>query len=263
MTLDAVSSGWGGHVLVLASASPGRRALLTRAGIAHDALATDVDEEAALRDATQRFGDLAPEDQVLLLAQAKAQAAVHMLAELDNPFSAADTGGASMSRASTESGDVNDCGDSGELGQERGHIVLGCDSMLEFDGQVVGKPLTAERAIQRWRALRGGTGILHSGHWLIDDREEGTGATLGRVSSTALHFANLSDDEIDAYVATGEPLQVAGAFTIDGLGGPFITGIEGDPHGVIGLSLPVLRDLLTEIGVPVTDLWTSRAMLGG
>ena len=137
---------------------------------------------------------------------------------------------------------------------ETNAIVLGCDSMLEFGGHVVGKPGDAATAIERWRAMRGNTGVLHTGHWLVDDREHGTAGTLGATSSTIVHFADLSDGEIDAYVATGEPLNVAGAFTVDGLGGPYVESIEGDYHGVVGVSLPLLRHLLAELGVAFHDL---------
>ncbi len=135
-------------------------------------------------------------------------------------------------------------------------VVLGCDSMLELEGERHGKPRDAEEAAQRWRRMRGRSGALHTGHWLIDLRAPdapGVGAT----SSTVVHFADLSDAEVDAYVATGEPLAVAGAFTIDGLGGPFVTGVVGDPHGVVGLSLPVLRDLLGSVGIAIPDLWSA------
>jgi septum formation protein len=139
-----------------------------------------------------------------------------------------------------------------------GALVLGCDSMLEIDGRVLGKPADAAEAAGRWRAMRGRSGRLHSGHWLVDRREEAAGeaAEDGATSTTIVHFADVSDAEIDAYVATGEPLWVAGAFTIDGLGGPFVEGIEGDHHGVVGVSLPLLRTLLAARGVPITDLWT-------
>ena len=133
-------------------------------------------------------------------------------------------------------------------------IVLGCDSMLEFGGHVVGKPGDASTAIERWRRMRGNTGVLHTGHWLVDDRDQGTGGTLGATSSTTVRFADLSDEEIDAYVATGEPLNVAGAFTVDGLGGPYVESIEGDFHGVVGVSLPLLRHLLLELGVAFHEL---------
>jgi septum formation protein len=132
-------------------------------------------------------------------------------------------------------------------------VVLGCDSLLELDGAAYGKPLDAGTARRRWRLMRGHSGMLHTGHWLVDTRDgTGTGAT----SSTVVHFAELSDAEIDAYVATGEPLQVAGGFTLDGLGGPFVTGVDGDPHGVVGVSLPLLRLLLAELGVSWPDLWS-------
>jgi len=133
-------------------------------------------------------------------------------------------------------------------------IVLGCDSMLEFGGHVVGKPGDASTAIERWRRMRGNTGVLHTGHWLVDDRDQGAGGTLGATSSTTVHFADLSDEEIEAYVATGEPLNVAGAFTVDGLGGPYVELIEGDFHGVVGVSLPLLRHLLLELGVAFHEL---------
>ena len=106
--------------------------------------------------------------------------------------------------------------------------------------------------------MRGRTGVLHTGHWLVDVRDPehgGSGGTLGAASSTRVHFADVTDAEIDAYVASGEPLAVAGAFTIDGLGGPFVDGIDGDPHTVVGLSLPLLRELLRSVGVAITDLW--------
>ena len=141
---------------------------------------------------------------------------------------------------------------------EGADLVLGCDSLLELDGEAHGKPADAAQATARWRRMRGRSGVLHTGHWLVDLRDPGTGGTLGAVSSTAVSFADLTDAEIDAYVATGEPLVVAGAFTVDGLGGPFVTGIEGDYHGVVGVSLPLLRDLLGEVGVTLPDLWARR-----
>lgn len=210
-------------LLLLASASAGRRATLERAGIAFTARPADLDEDALLVAA----GPLAPADSVLLLAREKAQAVL--------------------------------------TASEGGYVVLGCDSMLEIDGEVVGKPHTPERARERWRAMRGRTAILHSGHWLIDDRDAedgGTGATLGATTSCEVTFAALTDEEIDAYVATGEPLGVAGAFTIDGLGGPFVTAVVGDPHAVVGLSLPLLRELLAEIDVPLHVLWRADVATG-
>jgi septum formation protein len=131
-------------------------------------------------------------------------------------------------------------------------LVLGCDSVLELDGEPYGKPHDAEEARRRWRRMRGRSGVLHTGHAVI---WMGTGAEAGATGSTVVHFADIDDEEIDAYVATGEPLAVAGAFTLDGLGGPFIRGVEGDPHTVVGLSLPLLRLLVREHNVRWTDLW--------
>jgi septum formation protein len=135
------------------------------------------------------------------------------------------------------------------LADVAGAIVLACDSVLELDGEVHGKPDSPEEAVDRWRRMRGRSGVLHTGHWVVDLRADGSGGARGAVSSTVVHFADLDDDEITAYVATGEPLRVAGAFTVDGLGGPYVRGVEGDHHGVVGLSLPLLRDLLGELGV--------------
>lgn len=134
-------------------------------------------------------------------------------------------------------------------------LVLGCDSLLELNGEVHGKPANAAAAIDRWRAMRGRSGVLHTGHWLIDNRTSTSSRSTGEVASTTVHFADVTDEEIEAYVATGEPLRVAGAFTIDGLGGPFVTGVEGDHHTVVGLSLPLLRVLLSEFGIRWHDMW--------
>jgi len=132
-------------------------------------------------------------------------------------------------------------------------VVLGCDSVLELEGETLGKPPSAAEAVERWRAMRGRSGVLHTGHSLHD---RATGRVAAATASTVVHFADVSDDEIAAYVATGEPLQVAGAFTIDGLGGAFVTGIEGDHHNVVGVSLPMLRDLVAELGHEWTQLWS-------
>ena len=131
-------------------------------------------------------------------------------------------------------------------------LVLGCDSVLDLDAEAHGKPADAEEAVARWRRMRGRTGVLHTGHCLIDTV---SGRQTAAVGSTVVHFADLSDAEIDAYVATGEPLLVAGAFTIDGLGGPFVDRIEGDPHNVVGLSLPLLRQMLADLGLSITGIW--------
>ena len=131
--------------------------------------------------------------------------------------------------------------------------VLGCDSVLELDGRVLGKPGDAAEAVSRWRDMRGRSGVLHTGHCLVDVAD---GRQVLRPVDTVVHFAEVTDEEIDAYVATGEPLHVAGAFTVDGLGGAFVRGLEGDPHNVVGLSLPALREMFAELGVRWTDLWT-------
>ncbi|YAL82565.1 Maf family protein [Dermacoccaceae bacterium W4C1] len=221
--------------VILASASPARLATLHSAGVHPIVVVSHVDEPARVARAQHEFGDLAPADVALLLARAKAEdVAARLVAEdLEEPASA----GAESSPA-----------------QEDGALVLGCDSVLELDGEAHGKPADAAEAVTRWQQMRGRSGVLHSGHWLIDERAEGTGATLGAVASTTVHFADLDDEEIRDYVATGEPLQVAGAFTIDGLAGPYISSIEGDHHNVVGLSLPLLRELLAEIGLPWRSL---------
>ncbi|TDD60481.1 septum formation inhibitor Maf, partial [Kribbella antibiotica] len=130
--------------------------------------------------------------------------------------------------------------------------VLGCDSVLEIDGVAYGKPGTPEVARERWRAMRGKSGVLHTGHCLFDTNSK---QELRELASTKVYFADLTDDEIDAYVATGEPLVVAGSFTVDGIGGPFVTGIEGDYHNVVGLSLPLLRTMLAQVGIAWPSLW--------
>lgn len=131
-------------------------------------------------------------------------------------------------------------------------VVIGCDSMLEIDGIAYGKPADAAQARERWLAWSGRSGILHTGHWLI---RPSTGQEVGRVASTIVYNASPTEQEIDAYIATGEPMRVAGGFTLDGLGAPFVERIEGDPSNVIGLSLPLVRLLLSDLGVVWTDLW--------
>jgi septum formation protein len=186
-------------------------------------LVSHVDENAVARAAADRYGELGPQDVALVLARAKCEAVTRLLGDDDSPQDA-----------------------------PVGALVLGCDSVLELDGMAHGKPRDAAEAVSRWKRMRGRSAVLHTAHWLIDDRhdsEGGTGATMGAVASTTVHFAKVGDDEITAYVATGEPLLVAGAFTIDGLGGPFVSGIEGDHHNVVGISLPLLREMLLEINV--------------
>lgn len=200
--------------LILASASPARRALLTAAGIDATVQVSGVDETAVT--ATE------PQELCLVLARMKA-------------------------RAVAESRNVGE-----DRIAEPGTLVLGCDSVLGFEGDTLGKPAGAAEAVQRWQRMRGKSGVLHTGHHLID-LVAGTHAE--DVASTVVHFADITDDEIEAYVATTEPLFVAGAFTIDGRGSAFVDRIEGDHTNVIGLSMPLLRRLLTELHVPITSLW--------
>ena len=213
--------------LTLASTSPARLALLRQAGVEPIAIAPGVDEPAAVAAAEAVSGPLAPDDMVQLLARAKAEAVM--------------AGGAPL-----EDG-----------------LVLGGDSAFVVDGVAYGKPHEPDIARERWRAQRGRSGVLHSGHWLI--RVEGGRPVdaVGRPARAGVTFADLSDAEIDAYVATGEPLLVAGAFTVDSLGGPFVTGVEGDPSTVVGLSLSTLRLLAAELGVEWTSLWNRRGSASG
>jgi septum formation protein len=212
--------------LVLASRSPARLKLLRDAGFAPEAVVSGVDESA--------FDAATPHELALNLAYAKAR----VVAERVGP----------------------------------GALVIGCDSVLDLDGVAYGKPAGPEEAVARWREMRGKSGMLVTGHCLVDTRERrseagdpaaGAGAAAGAGSKsvhidagvTLVRFADVTDEEIDAYVATGEPLHVAGAFTLDGLGGSFVDSIAGDPSNVIGLSLPLLRRLLGDAGVTVQQLW--------
>ncbi|WP_263169925.1 nucleoside triphosphate pyrophosphatase [Streptomyces sp. SCSIO ZS0520] len=137
-----------------------------------------------------------------------------------------------------------------------GALVIGCDSVLDLDGEALGKPADAAEARARWQAMRGRAGTLQTGHCVYDTA---SGRHLAATASTVVRFGSPSDAEIAAYVASGEPLYVAGAFTLDGLSGPFIDGIDGDHGNVLGLSLPLLRKLLAELGVGITDLWAAGA----
>jgi septum formation protein len=213
--------------LILASQSPARTKLLTDAGIRHEILISDVDEDAV----QARYGVTDPHDTALLLARAKAEAVA-------------------------------------SLPEAHGALVIGCDSVFEFDGEAHGKPYTAEVARERMLRMSGSKGVLHTGHWLVDCRDtdadstdtaDGSGATLGSVTSAEVHFMDMSGEEIDAYIATGEPLQCAGSFTIDGYGGAFIRKVDGDPHAVVGLSISTLRALLGQAKVGITELWTGGA----
>jgi len=206
--------------LYLASTSPARLATLRAVGIEPVALPSHVDEDAAVAGA----GPLTAPEMVQLLARLKAEA-------------------------------VAAAGPGPGEGEFDG-LILGGDSAFELDGRVYGKPHLPETARARWRAQRGRTGILHSGHWLIDARGGIVGDAVGGVASAAVRFAgDIDDDEIDAYIATGEPLEVAGAFTIDAKGAGFVTAVDGDPHAVVGLSVPLLRTLVRRLGIAWPLLW--------
>ncbi len=223
---------------VLASASPARAATLTSAGIRPIVAPVDVEEDALLatgrKIATSRGAVLTPAEEVNLLARAKAEAYL-----------------ASSRKSATT----------------RPVAVLGCDSMLELDGEMLGKPHTPELAFERIQGMRERDATLWTGHHLIliapTDTVDGaqTISAAGAASSTIVHFGSISDEEIRAYVQTGEPLEVAGSFTIDGLGGPFVRGVTGDPHAVVGVSLPLLRDLAAQLGIFWPALWNDRPTL--
>ena len=208
--------------LVLASTSPARLRLLRDGGIEPVTISPEVDEELVTQNAIDAGEISNTQDMVLLLARAKAEAV------LNHP-------------------------------DAQGALIIGCDSSLDLDGESLGKPHEPEVAIERWKSMRGRSGRLYTGHWLIDNRENSVNLpAVGRATNTTVHFADLSDSEVLAYVGTGEPLKVAGAFTIDGLGGAFIRAIEGDSHTVVGLSLPTLRELCIKLGVDYPSLWSSK-----
>ena len=225
--------------LVLASASPARRATLIAAGITPLVRVSTVNEDAVLAalPGGRAFSGTAttPADEVSALAAAKCLDVCEALA-----------------RNSTDLPDGEPV------------LVVGCDSMLEIGGQMLGKPHTPEVARERIAAMRRTTATLWTGHCAAilapasstqDGDTRVVTASVTRSASTLVHFGDISDAEIEAYVATGEPLHVAGSFTVDGLGGPFIEGVTGDYHSVVGISLPLLRAMATELGVFWPDLW--------
>jgi septum formation protein len=213
--------------LYLASTSPARLMLLRSSGIEPIIVPSHVDEDAAVAAAETAAGNaLGPEETVALLARAKAES---VWQDLDGA----------------------------------GGLILGGDSVFVVDGVIYGKPHTPQAALERWHRQRGQTGRLYSGHWLIDHRSDGSvGGAVGAVASSDVTFASdITDAEIAAYIATGEPLSVAGAFTIDSLGAPFIERISGDPSTVVGLSLPTLRSLVRQLGYDWTSLWNRAGAL--
>ncbi|SEM94308.1 MULTISPECIES: Maf family protein [Cryobacterium] len=214
--------------LYLASTSPARLALLRAAGIEPVLINPDVDEARVVAETeTVRGSALEPRVLVELLARAKAEAAA-----------------------------------SARLAEPLNGLLLGGDSVFVLDDVIYGKPHTADAARERWERQRGRTGTLYSGHWLIELADGVPGRAIGAVAVAEVTFADdLDDAELDAYIATGEPLFVAGAFTIDSLGAPFITSIVGDPSTVVGLSLPTLRRLVRALGHEWPTLWNRPGAL--
>ncbi|MGX7680889.1 Maf family protein [Jatrophihabitans sp. DSM 45814] len=207
---------------VLASASPARLRTLRNAGVEPEVMVSGVDED--------EFTAVTASDLVQALSMAKAAAVATELS-----IAAADQAGSDRDGPADA-------------------LVLGCDSLLEFRGAALGKPNSAAEAVARWKQMRGRSGVLHTGHTLMSLRGADIVAASTKLASTEVRFGYPSDDEIVAYVGSGEPLRVAGAFTIDGLGGWFVERIVGDHHNVIGLSLPLLRTMLLELGLGIADL---------
>lgn len=207
--------------VVLGSASPGRLKVLRQAGIDPLVVVSGVDEEAVIADLAP---DVSPGDVVCALAQAKAE---QVATTLDNMV-------------------VADC------------VVIGCDSMLYIGDQLVGKPGSADVARSQWRSMSGRSGQLYTGHCLLRLLDsEPRQRTFGSATTT-VRFAAPTVAELEAYLTNGEPLTVAGGFTLDGLGGWFVDGVEGDPSNVIGLSLPLTRNLLHQVGLSITALWDAN-----
>jgi septum formation protein len=204
--------------VVLGSASPGRLTVLRQAGIDPLVVVSGVDEDAVIATLGSKTS---PGDVVRVLAQAKAD---QVAADLDAAVAA-------------------DC------------VVIGCDSMLYIDGRLIGKPTSADTARSQWQSMGGRSGQLYTGHCLLRLLDGNISQRASESSSTTVHFTTPTAADLDAYIGSGEPLAVAGGFTLDGLGGWFVDRIEGDPSNVIGLSLPLTRALLQRVGLSVTELW--------
>jgi len=205
--------------IILASASQGRLGVLRSAGLDPLVEVSEVDEDAVLAT----LGGASPAKVVTALACAKAGAVAERMASA-----------------------VSDA------------VVLGCDSMLSVDGELVGKPDTVDAARRRWKSMAGRSGQLFTGHAVLRLADGAVRQVAAGHAVTTVHFGRPSAAELDAYLASGEPLRVAGGFTLDGLGGWFVNRIEGDASNVIGISLPLTRKLLTEVGIVVTELWNPR-----
>jgi nucleoside triphosphate pyrophosphatase len=210
--------------LVLGSASPGRLTVLRQAGIDPLVVVSGVDEDAVIAASGP---NTSPGDVVRMLAQAKAD---QVATSLDDAVAA-------------------DC------------VVIGCDSMLYLDGRMVGKPASADAARRQWESMGGRSGELYTGHCLLRLLDGNASHRVSESSTTTVHFAKPTTADLDAYIGSGEPLAVAGGFTLDGLGGWFVDRIEGDPSNVIGLSLPLTRSLLQRVGLSVAELWVESSRL--
>ena len=207
--------------LVLGSASSGRLRVLRSAGIDPLVVVSGVDEDAIVA----RLGSEAnPGDVVNALAEAKADAVRTVL----DPSVAADC------------------------------VVIGCDSMLYIDGRLCGKPGTPEQAARQWNSMAGRDGHLYTGHSVIRVVDGTATQTQTRVAVTTVRFSTPDDIDLAAYIASGEPLNVAGAFTLDGLGGWFIDGVDGDPSNVVGLGLALTHELLNAVGLSIGELWAAN-----
>jgi septum formation protein len=207
--------------VVLASASPGRRKVLRQAGIDPLVIVSGVDEDAVI---ARLDPDATPQDVTIALAAAKAESVVE---DLD-----ADIGA--------------DC------------VVIGCDSMLYRDGELLGKPASPEAALQGWQDMAGKSGQLYTGHCVIRLRDNMVAHRAADATATTVNFGIPAPADLEAYVASGEPMQVAGGFTLDGLGGWFIDGVEGDPSAVIGIGLPLTRKLFERAGLSIAELWPAN-----
>lgn len=215
--------------VILASASPSRRRLLGMVGITPEVIVSGVDEES------EDYQKLSPSELVIALAIVKAHTVVNSLKATIDPKKLAEL-------------------------QREGAVVIGCDSTFEFEGQSLGKPGTRENAIERCRLIQGKSGVLHTGHCIIDLTSLASGSIkeYSDIASTRVNFAKMNDDEIEAYVDSKEPLHVAGGFTLDGLSAPFVRSIEGDWSNVIGLSLPLVRSAITSFGYRWFDFATDE-----
>jgi septum formation protein len=208
--------------VVLGSASPGRRKVLRQAGIEPLVVVSGVDEDAIV----SRLGDVSPGAVTIALATAKAEQVANGL----DPSVGADC------------------------------VVIGCDSMLYCDGELRGKPTSEEDAKRQWQTMAGRAGELHTGHCVIRLRDNEIVHQSAESLVTSVHFAVLSAHELDAYIASGEPLNVAGGFTLDGLGGWFVEAVDGDPSSVIGISLPLTRRLFDNAGLSIPALWKANPL---